>query len=105
MNRKYWLVIGLVIVSIFLVGWVRMRNQAPQIPAPQASPTPPISIIEYIPLVGSWKWTKTQMNDGELKTPSKSDSFLATFEGDGKFHSTTDCNSLSGSYKLLENNG
>ncbi len=48
----------------------------------------------------SWVWTKTQMNDGATKTPKKSDAFTLNFTNDGGVSITTDCNRMSGTYKV-----
>lgn len=109
MNNKIWyFVIGFVVVVIVAV--IAFRNLSSAITSPQvpATPTPTASVSETPSesgIVGSWKWTKTTMNDGKVTTPAKPDAFVATFNQDGTVGSTTDCNSLSGEYKLLPDNG
>ena len=50
-----------------------------------------------------WKWVKTQMNDGSLTTPVKNDAFTITFNQDGTFTGTTDCNNFFGNYEISGN--
>lgn len=55
-------------------------------------------------LVGkTWYWEQTIMNNGELTTPDKKDTFSITFGLDGKLSITTDCNNSSGPYKRDNN--
>ena len=50
-----------------------------------------------------WTWVKTQYsNDTEL-VPNKAAAFTLTFSEDGSVSATTDCNSMSGTYKLNDN--
>lgn len=51
----------------------------------------------------AWQWARTQMNDDTLLTPRDPQAFTLTFEADGSFHGTTDCNSFFGSYQLEDN--
>jgi heat shock protein HslJ len=50
-----------------------------------------------------WNWIKAIYNDGREITPKQPDKFRLTFSHNGRFSATTDCNSLSGSYKVTEN--
>ena len=56
--------------------------------------------IGLILTTGSWVWRETQYGDEDVITPHKSDSFVIQFKSDGNFHSSTDCNSVSGEYKI-----
>lgn len=69
-----------------------------------ATPVPSES-VQGNSVVGKWEWQKTQMSDGKETTPVKSDEFVLTLSDEGKLSSTTDCNTLNGSYELLEDNG
>jgi heat shock protein HslJ len=46
-----------------------------------------------------WKWVSAMSLDGALVTPSQVDAFKITFNANGAFTATTDCNSISGSYE------
>ncbi|MEK7106556.1 MAG: META domain-containing protein, partial [Patescibacteria group bacterium] len=46
-----------------------------------------------------WNWIKAQYNDGREVLPKKAGVFTLTFNKDGRFSVTTDCNSMSGEYK------
>lgn len=50
------------------------------------------------PVLGTWIWERTTMNDGAVITPNKTDAFTITFTEDGRVSGTTDCNNFSGSY-------
>ena len=45
----------------------------------------------------SWEWEKTEMNDDSSYTPETGD-FVITFNDDGSFISTSDCNTINGFY-------
>lgn len=45
-----------------------------------------------------WQWIETQYPEGEIITSTKPSQFVAQFGTDGKFYSSTDCNSISGEY-------
>lgn len=51
-----------------------------------------------------WTWIKTQYNNDTVLTPNKPGRFTITFDGNGNFTTTTDCNSGFGSYKLEDGN-
>lgn len=48
----------------------------------------------------TWTWIKTQYNNDTEVTPLEADVFTLTFNTDGKFSATTDCNSINGSYEV-----
>lgn len=50
------------------------------------------------PVLGTWVWERTTMNDGTIITPEQADAFTVTFTEDGRVSGTTDCNSFSGTY-------
>lgn len=54
-------------------------------------------------IIGSWEWQSTTMNDDSKVTPSTPGKFVLTFNADGNFNTTTDCNSGMGTYTLGEN--
>lgn len=49
-----------------------------------------------------WNWIKAQYNDGREVLPKKERVFTLTFNKDGRFSATTDCNSMSGEYKAQQ---
>lgn len=49
-------------------------------------------------LANDWAWQETVYNDGEVVTPTDSAQFIARFNEDGTFSSTTDCNNTFGAY-------
>lgn len=51
-----------------------------------------------------WAWVKTRHNNDTELVPNNIDAFTLTFKDDGKFSATTDCNSLSGDYKVEGSN-
>jgi heat shock protein HslJ len=50
----------------------------------------------------TWVWVSALYNDGREVEPEKANAFTATFQKDGTFTATTDCNHLSGSYTTGE---
>lgn len=48
--------------------------------------------------VKTWTWVKTAYSDGAEFVPKKTNAFTLTFQNDGTFDATTDCNSMSGAY-------
>ncbi len=48
----------------------------------------------------AWSWQYTELQDKERVEAPAGDQFVLTFEGEGRFGSTTDCNSMGGSYVL-----
>lgn len=58
-------------------------------PAPAPAPT----------LAGkTWQWVEASYNDGRTVRPNRSDAFTLTFNPDGSFGITTDCNGGGGTY-------
>lgn len=54
-----------------------------------------------VPLEGTaWSWQYTELQGGEMVEAPAGDHFVLTFEGEGQLGSTTDCNSMGGSYVL-----
>lgn len=51
----------------------------------------------------SWMWIQNTMKDGSTVKSNKSEEFVLTFATDDKVSSSTDCNSLGGTYKLANN--
>ncbi len=49
-------------------------------------------------LSGSWIWQSSVDASGETIVPSDPNRFVITFTDEGRLSSTTDCNSISGSY-------
>lgn len=52
----------------------------------------------------SWLWKETQYSNDDLVTPSDSTQFVATFSEEGQFSSSTDCNTVGGSYAINDSN-
>lgn len=50
------------------------------------------------PVLGTWVWERTVMNNDTTVTPKNASAFTVTFTDDGRVSGTTDCNSFSGSY-------
>jgi len=48
----------------------------------------------------SWQWVKTSYNNDTEIVPAEIDAFTITFDDNGSFSATTDCNTLGGSYSL-----
>lgn len=46
----------------------------------------------------TWVWRETRLPDGITVTPQQPDVFSLTFNSDGSFSVTTDCNGVSGQY-------
>lgn len=51
-----------------------------------------------------WVWVKTQISDGTLITPKKAGDFSLIFAKNGKLSIDTDCNSMSTTYSLGNEN-
>jgi heat shock protein HslJ len=52
----------------------------------------------------TWKWIRTELNDGTTVTPRNSDKFNLTLKADKTFSASTDCNGVGGEYRLLGDN-
>lgn len=50
-----------------------------------------------------WYWVKASYNNDTEIVPNTPDVFTLTFENDGSFSATTDCNSMGGTYEVVEN--
>lgn len=48
----------------------------------------------------TWVWNATTMNNDEVTSPKELNAFTITFNEDGKFNGTTDCNNYFGEYTL-----
>jgi len=51
----------------------------------------------------TWTWIKTTYNNDTELVPSQADAFTLTFNSDGSVSATTDCNTMSGSYEVEDN--
>ncbi len=45
-----------------------------------------------------WSWVRSEYNDGRVVTPKTADKFTLTFNTDGTFGASTDCNGVGGNY-------
>lgn len=50
-----------------------------------------------------WQWVNIRMNDDTVILPEKTDAFTITFNEDGSFTGTTDCNNFFGNYQIVDN--
>jgi heat shock protein HslJ len=61
---------------------------------------------ETPPLAGTnWVWVNTRMGDGSVIAPEDPAAFTLTFNDDGSFGSTTDCNSVGGQFSADDATG
>src|SRR5690606_5567281 len=51
-------------------------------------------------IIGSWRWEGTGYGNGTDLIPTNPDQFILTFNNDGQFSGTTDCNRIMGSYQV-----
>ena len=51
----------------------------------------------------TWYWVKTSYNDGRVHTPTTPGAFSLTFQPEGKLSVTTDCNTMRGGYRAVNN--
>lgn len=51
----------------------------------------------------TWLWKETQYSNDDIVVPADSTQFAAQFTTDGQFSSSTDCNTVGGSYTLDSN--
>lgn len=51
----------------------------------------------------SWTWVKTQYSDDKIVEPKQKNKFTITFNENGNFNITTDCNGGFGSYEINDN--
>lgn len=51
----------------------------------------------------TWTWVSALYNDGREIRPNKASAFTLTFEKDGKFSATTDCNRMGGTFTINQN--
>ena len=89
MNKKIAMILLLVLVAAAVYAWYYL---------PTADTTP-----EELTLEGtSWRWVATVYEDETRVEPVQAEAFRAEFTTDGDFFSTTDCNSMRGSYEASE---
>lgn len=50
----------------------------------------------------TWKWIKTSYSNDTEILPKNADAFTISFKNDGTFSATTDCNSMNGTYKVVD---
>jgi len=50
----------------------------------------------------TWVWQRALYNDGREIVPKDADTFTIIFNEDGSFSATTDCNSVGGTYTVLD---
>ncbi len=50
-----------------------------------------------------WRWVSTSYSKSKITRPHNDDTFLLTFNSDGSFYSSTDCNTLNGFYSTDRN--
>ncbi len=63
----------------------------------------PVPEFQY-PLFGQWRWEYTINSSGQRTTPSHPEKFILSLTPEGRLTSTTDCNTVSGSYVQNKNN-
>ncbi|MFM2357960.1 MAG: hypothetical protein RJA61_697, partial [Candidatus Parcubacteria bacterium] len=50
-----------------------------------------------------WVWVSADYNDGRVITPKKTEAFTLTFNSNGTFSASTDCNGVGGNYTVKGN--
>lgn len=50
----------------------------------------------------SWVWKETQMNDDTIIAPKEANSFILTFDAEGRVSGQTDCNGFGGNYTVTD---
>ena len=51
-------------------------------------------------IYGSWAWKETAFSNGNKQEPSDPTFFVMTFQSNGSFSSTTDCNNIMGNFEV-----
>lgn len=51
-------------------------------------------------IYGSWAWKETVFTNGTNQAPNDPTFFILTFQSNGSFSSTTDCNNIMGSFEI-----
>lgn len=95
MNRNVLVLTGLIAV-IFLIGLGLLINDKND-KSSNALPDQPTSV--GLVSGGPWVWQNTLYSTIDPITANNPDRFVITFKDDATFSSTTDCNSLAGSYQ------
>jgi heat shock protein HslJ len=49
-----------------------------------------------------WQWEETIYNNDDVVVPNSENAFIAQFDNQGQFASTTDCNNVMGTYVIEE---
>lgn len=106
------MIIGLILIVLGITGWVYTKTVEKKMP-PEEIPevVPPNEIPSGTPpeipsgkkgvSVRGTNWVWQSIQSGDIKTEVKNPSvFILTLDAEGRFTSTTDCNSVTGSYVL-----
>lgn len=78
-----------------------VNNTNNNIPTQNTTMTPSTKNLSLVSK--TWQWYATETTGGKGYMPKKLNAFNLTFNKDGTFNSTTDCNNLFGKYKASEN--
>lgn len=105
-SKKFGISIAIFLVLVFF-GWWFLANEARRIESEQPI-NPPIVAEnpdgEADPNrmkldMTTWNWISTRYNNGKTIEPRKN-VFTLTFDNNGSFSATTDCNSIGGKYEV-----
>jgi heat shock protein HslJ len=90
---------------VYSVGLIQQESSEGSAPTEDAG-ADAAPVRETPELAGTtWQWVETQMSDDSLITPDDSTLFQLTFEDDGGFATTTDCNAFRGTYSADSTTG
>jgi heat shock protein HslJ len=59
-------------------------------------------VIDEDLVTALWQWEETIYNNDDVVVPNSENAFIAQFDNQGQFASTTDCNNVMGSYVIEE---
>lgn len=106
MSKTLQTIIGLVLLAglIVVVAMTPKSQPVDQVPVPgdgigNPAGTMPTGNISKL-VENTWVWVKTEMNDGTVVAPKKSNAFSVKFGTDNQLSGTTDCNNFSGPYLI-----
>lgn len=100
-TKTILLITILALVALAVAGITGLNDDGQLFNSDNNAEESPIVIDEGL-VTTLWQWEETIYNNDDVVVPNNDNAFIAQFDNQGVFASTTDCNNVMGSYEIKE---
>lgn len=100
-TKTILLITILALVALAVAGITGLNDDGQLFNSDNNAEESPIVIDEGL-VTMLWQWEETIYNNDDVVVPNNDNAFIAQFDNQGVFASTTDCNNVMGTYEIVE---